>query len=299
MDQDPGPDGPGVHRAAGAGEARGPAHRLPGGRLPEHLRVLGRPRGDVPHRRRPVHPALRLLPDRHRQAASRSTATSRAGSPRACRRWACATRPSPASPATTSPTAGAWLYAETVAPDPRTQPRHRRRAADPGLQRRRPSSWPRSSAPAPRCSPTTSRPCRGSSSRSGPAFRYERSLDVIRAARAAGLVTKSNLILGMGEDRDEISQALLDLHAAGCELITITQYLRPSARHHPVERWVQARGVRRAARRGRGDRLRRRHERAAGALVLPGRTPLPAGDRRARLTADQFELAASDAVDVS
>jgi lipoyl synthase len=72
-----------------------------------------------------------------------------------------------------------------------------------------------------------------------PGFRYDRSLDVIRAARAYGLVTKSNLILGMGEEREEISQALMDLHAAGCELITITQYLRPSPRHHPVERWVK------------------------------------------------------------
>ncbi len=71
-----------------------------------------------------------------------------------------------------------------------------------------------------------------------PAFRYERSLDVIRQARAAQLVTKSNLILGLGETRDEISQALRDLHEAGCELITITQYLRPSTRHHPVQRWV-------------------------------------------------------------
>ncbi|MET0493600.1 MAG: lipoyl synthase, partial [Actinoplanes sp.] len=59
------------------------------------------------------------------------------------------------------------------------------------------------------------------------------------AARAAGLVTKSNLILGMGEEREEISQALRDLHEAGCELITITQYLRPTPRHHPVERWVK------------------------------------------------------------
>jgi lipoyl synthase len=72
-----------------------------------------------------------------------------------------------------------------------------------------------------------------------PAFRYERSLDVIRQARAAGLVTKSNLILGLGEERAEISQALADLYDAGCELLTITQYLRPSPRHHPVERWVK------------------------------------------------------------
>jgi lipoyl synthase len=72
-----------------------------------------------------------------------------------------------------------------------------------------------------------------------PAFRYDRSLDVITQARADGLVTKSNLILGMGEERAEISEALRDLHEAGCELITITQYLRPTPRHHPVERWVK------------------------------------------------------------
>ncbi|TYK48027.1 lipoyl synthase [Actinomadura decatromicini] len=72
-----------------------------------------------------------------------------------------------------------------------------------------------------------------------PGFRYDRSLDVITRAREDGLVTKSNLILGMGETREEVSQALRDLHDAGCELITITQYLRPSPRHHPVERWVK------------------------------------------------------------
>ena len=72
-----------------------------------------------------------------------------------------------------------------------------------------------------------------------PAFRYDRSLDVLTQAREFGLVTKSNLILGMGETREEVSQALRDLHEAGCDLITITQYLRPSPRHHPVERWVK------------------------------------------------------------
>jgi lipoic acid synthetase len=72
-----------------------------------------------------------------------------------------------------------------------------------------------------------------------PAFNYQRSLSVITLARAAGLVTKSNLILGMGELRSEISQALTDLYDAGCELITITQYLRPTVRHHPVTRWVK------------------------------------------------------------
>ena len=71
-----------------------------------------------------------------------------------------------------------------------------------------------------------------------PAFRYERSLDVLTQARNADLVTKRNLILGMGETDEEIDAALVDLHTAGCDLITITQYLRPTKRHHPVERWV-------------------------------------------------------------
>ena len=72
-----------------------------------------------------------------------------------------------------------------------------------------------------------------------PAFTYERSLGVISAARDFGLITKSNLILGLGETRAEVEQALVDLHSAGCDLITITQYLRPTLKHHPVERWVK------------------------------------------------------------
>jgi lipoyl synthase len=72
-----------------------------------------------------------------------------------------------------------------------------------------------------------------------PGFRYERSLDVLRQAREAGLITKSNLILGLGEEPDEITGALADLREVGCDLLTITQYLRPSPRHHPVERWVR------------------------------------------------------------
>jgi lipoic acid synthetase len=71
-----------------------------------------------------------------------------------------------------------------------------------------------------------------------PGFRYERSLSVLTAAHDDGLVTKSNLILGMGETTDEAKDALRDLHDAGCDLVTVTQYLRPSVRHHPVDRWV-------------------------------------------------------------
>jgi lipoyl synthase len=71
-----------------------------------------------------------------------------------------------------------------------------------------------------------------------PGFRYHRSLEVLSAARSAGLVTKSNLILGMGEQRAEVSATMKDLYHAGVQLLTLTQYLRPSVRHHPVVRWV-------------------------------------------------------------
>ena len=72
-----------------------------------------------------------------------------------------------------------------------------------------------------------------------PAFSYDKSLRVLTMAREAGLVTKSNLILGMGETDSEIEAAIGDLHEAGCDILTITQYLRPSKLHHPIDRWVK------------------------------------------------------------
>ena len=70
-------------------------------------------------------------------------------------------------------------------------------------------------------------------------FSYDNSLKVIGMSRDFGLITKSNLILGLGETHEEVFQALQDLHDAGCDLVTITQYLRPTIKHHPVERWVK------------------------------------------------------------
>ena len=72
-----------------------------------------------------------------------------------------------------------------------------------------------------------------------PAFDYELSLDVLRRAAVAGLVPKSNLMLGLGETDAEVAQVMADLLEAGCMLLTVTQYLRPSPKHHPVERWVK------------------------------------------------------------
>ena len=71
-----------------------------------------------------------------------------------------------------------------------------------------------------------------------PGFRYERSLDVLRQARAAGAGDQEQPDPRARETRAEVSEAMEDLRDAGCDLLTVTQYLRPSPRHHPVERWV-------------------------------------------------------------
>jgi lipoyl synthase len=73
-----------------------------------------------------------------------------------------------------------------------------------------------------------------------PGFDYDRSLEVLRMAKELrpAQVTKSNLILGMGESSDEIAGALRDLREAGVDLMTIGQYLQPTSYHLPVDRWV-------------------------------------------------------------
>jgi lipoic acid synthetase len=136
------------------------------------------------------------------------------------------------------PDEGAWLYAETIrkihelnpgtgvemlAPDFSGNPDHLARVFE-----TRPEVFAHNVETVPRIFRSIR-----------PGFRYDRSLGVLCLSRDAGLVTKSNLILGMGETRDEVSRTLVDLHDAGAEIITITQYLRPSPRHHPVDRWVR------------------------------------------------------------
>ncbi|MGO9560152.1 MAG: lipoyl synthase [Acidimicrobiales bacterium] len=70
-----------------------------------------------------------------------------------------------------------------------------------------------------------------------PSASYARSLSVLGRAKAAGMVTKSGMILGMGEREDEVHGALADLRAVGVDIVTIGQYLRPTERHLPVARW--------------------------------------------------------------
>ena len=70
-----------------------------------------------------------------------------------------------------------------------------------------------------------------------PSAGYARSLAVLARAKAAGLVTKSSIMVGLGETAAELTEALGDLAGVGCDIVTIGQYLRPSSAHLPVERW--------------------------------------------------------------
>ena len=72
-----------------------------------------------------------------------------------------------------------------------------------------------------------------------PSAGYARSLSVLARSKRAGLVTKSGLIVGMGETDDEVVGTLADLAAVGVDIVTIGQYLRPTTHHLPVARWVE------------------------------------------------------------
>ncbi|HEU4840559.1 MAG TPA: lipoyl synthase, partial [Ilumatobacteraceae bacterium] len=83
-----------------------------------------------------------------------------------------------------------------------------------------------------------------------PSAGYARSLSVLARAKAAGLTTKSGLIVGMGETDDEVVGCLADLAGIGVDIVTIGQYLRPTSHHLPVERWVEPAQFARWARAG-------------------------------------------------
>ena len=72
-----------------------------------------------------------------------------------------------------------------------------------------------------------------------PSAGYARSLSVLARAKAAGLSTKSGLVVGMGETDDEVDGTLADLAGIGVDIVTIGQYLRPTSHHLPVARWVE------------------------------------------------------------
>ena len=71
-----------------------------------------------------------------------------------------------------------------------------------------------------------------------PQAKYRRSLELLQIAKDQGLVTKTGMMLGLGEEEHEIDAVLDDLVAIGCDILTLGQYLQPTAKHLPVERWV-------------------------------------------------------------
>jgi lipoic acid synthetase len=119
-----------------------------------------------------------------------------------------------------------------------------------------------------------------------PSASYARSLAVLARSRAAGLPTKSGLIVGMGETDDEVHGALADLAGVGVDIVTIGQYLRPTTHHLPVARWVEPATFERFAEVGRAlgighvesSPLTRSsyHARQAAAVVLPEAAATPA-----------------------
>ena len=197
------------------------------------------------------------------------------------RRWGCATPPITGVARDDLDDGGAWLYAETVRAIHELNPGTGVENLIPDFNGRpdllaevfesRPEVLAHNVETVPRIF-----------KRIRPAFRYDRSLDVLTQARDFGLVTKSNLILGMGETREEVSQALLR-PARGRLRADHDHPVPASLAAPPPGRAVgQARGVRRARRRGRRDRLRRRPVRTARAFVVPRRTAVPSGHGRPR-----------------
>jgi lipoic acid synthetase len=71
-----------------------------------------------------------------------------------------------------------------------------------------------------------------------PQAKYRRSLELLQRAKAQGFVTKTGMMLGLGEEEHEIDAVLDDLVSIGCDILTLGQYLQPTVKHLPVERWV-------------------------------------------------------------
>jgi len=109
-----------------------------------------------------------------------------------------------------------------------------------------------------------------------PSAAYARSLSVLARAKVAGLTTKSGMILGLGETEDEVVAALADLRAVGTDIVTLGQYLRPTAAHLPVRRWWRPEEF---------DRLKAAGEALGLAHVEAG--PLVRSSYHAREAADQ------------
>ena len=205
-----------------------------------------------------------------RQPARRSTTPSRSGSPRRSTGWACdhAVLTMVARDDLADGGARAGRGDGRGHPPPR-RPAHDGRGADPRLQGRRRRRSTSSSPPGPTSSTTTSRRWPACSGRCARRPATPAAWRVLARAKAAGLTTKSGLIVGMGETDAEVVGALADLAGVGVDIVTIGQYLRPTTHHLPVARWVPPEAFDRLQGGRRGARHRPRRGQPADPLELP------------------------------
>ena len=272
-----------LHRATQADRGRRPPHGLPGGRLPEHRRVLGARHRHLHDPRRHVHPPLRLLPRQDRQADLERPARARSASPGWSRAWVCATRSSRASTATTCPTRARASGPRRSARSAARRRRARSRCSRPTSRGRR-CRWRPSSPSARTSSTTTSRSCRGCTPRPPrldlAALLAACSPTPASSARAS-VLTKSGLMVGLGETHDEMLGAFADLrHTASTSSRSASTCARPSATFRSCATGTPT-SSRRSRRRLRA-RLHARRRRSAGALQLPRRRGRQARSARRR-----------------
>ena len=167
------------------------------------------------------------------------------------------------------PDGGAAAFAATIAAIRRRRPGTGVEVLIPDCKGDPDALADRSSTPGPTSSTTTSRRWPGCSGRCDRRRATPARLAVLARAKAAGLTTKSGLIVGMGETDAEVVEALADLAAVGVDIVTIGQYLRPTTHHLPIHRWVEPATFERVA-----DRRRRpRHRPRRGVAPHPGLPP--------------------------
>ena len=220
---------------------QGPAHGLRGGGLPEHRRVLDAEARDGDDPGRHLHPRLRLLQRQDRQAAARSTRTSRRIWPRPWPSWAWRTSSSPRSTATICRTAGPPVRRAASRRSARARPATTIEILTPDFLRK-PGAVEASSRRGPTSTTTISRRCRGSIA----TVRPGRALLPLAAPAAAGQGARPDACSpspaswsGLGEEKREVLQVMDDMRSADVDFLTIGQYLQPTPRHHKVERFVE------------------------------------------------------------
>ena len=295
----PAPGRRALPRAERADPRREPPHGLPGGRLPEHRRVLGARHRDVHDPRRHVHPALRLLQRQDRQADVERPARARPR--RALRR---ADGPAPRGHHERRPRRPARLRRARPSSASSARSAARRRAAR--SRSSRPTSAARrcrsrrSSPSAPTSSTTTSRSSRACTRSPAAARSSCARCRVLRNAKEMGgdeVTTKSGLMVGLGETHDEIVETFGVLREHGVQVLTVGQYLRPTEQP-PARRPLLAPGRVQGARARRlRARLRPHRRRPARALELPrrrARAPARARHRPARRAGSPGRLDSRD-----